>query len=117
MKQLRIPFPDYSEEQQEQDVQRHVAAVNKMYNRELYVMRVNGDWGAVMPKRRHNVIFTADAGVDLVEFVSEVKRDLEKFNIKPHFHCVRNFGIESEIAKSQNKKIIDSIFKEDKRRS
>lgn len=110
MKDERIPFPDYPAKEQEQDERKHAAAVDKAVSREIYIMRVNGDWGAIMPKRRHNYIITADKGVDLTEFVSEVRKDLEKLGLKPHFHCVRNFGIENEIAKIQDKKIIDIIF-------
>lgn len=64
-------------------------------------MRVNGEWGAILPKRRYNVIFNADVGVDLVEFVQKIRVDLEELGIKPHFHCVKNFGIESKIAEQQ----------------
>lgn len=64
-------------------------------------MRVNGDWGAVLPRQRHNVIFNADKGVELVEFITNVKADLEELGINPRFHCVRNFGIESKIAEHQ----------------
>lgn len=98
MKQGRLDFSDYSAKEQELDAQRHIA---NMAKREVYVMRVNGEWGAVLPKRRYNVIFNADAGVELVEFVSKVKADLEELGIKPHFHCVHNFGIESKIAEHQ----------------
>lgn len=70
-------------------------------------MRVNGDWGAVMPRPRHNVIFNADKGVDLVEFVQNVRDDLLELGIKPRFHCVQNFGIESKIAEHQ---IVKRLF-------
>ena len=98
MEQGRLDFSDYPAHEQELDAQRHIANIAK---REVYVMRVNGEWGAVLPKRRYNVIFNADAGVELVEFVSKVKADLEELGIKPHFHCVHNFGIESKIAEHQ----------------
>lgn len=68
---------------------------------DIYVMRVNGDWGAVLPRQRHNVIFNADKGVDLVEFITNVKADLAELGINPRFHCVQNFGIESKIAEVQ----------------
>lgn len=97
-KQLRIDFPDYSAEQQEQD-----AKARKMYmSQEIYVMRVNGNWGAVWPRKRHNIIFNADKGVELTDFVTNVKADLEELGLKPHFHCVQNFGIECKIAEHQN---------------
>ena len=101
MKQGRLNFSDYSAKEQEQDAQRHEFNKGQYFKREIYVMRVNGDWGAVMPKRRYNVIFNADKGVELVEFVQKVKCDLEELGIKPRFHCVQNFGIESKIAEHQ----------------
>lgn len=96
-KQLRIDFPDYSAQQQEIDATR----AERRQTKDIYVMRVNGDWGAVMPRPRHNVIFNADKGVDLIEFVQNVRDDLVELGIKPRFHCVDNFGIESKIAEHQ----------------
>lgn len=96
-KQLRIDFPDYSAQQQEIDATR----AERRQTKDIYVMRVNGDWGAVMPRPRHNVIFNADKGVDLIEFVENVRDDLLDLGIKPRFHCVQNFGIESKIAEHQ----------------
>jgi len=96
-KQLRIDFPDYSAQQQEIDATR----AERRQTKDIYVMRVNGDWGAVMPRPRHNVIFNADKGVDLIEFVENVRDDLVDLGIKPRFHCVQNFGIESKIAEHQ----------------
>ena len=101
MKEQRHDFSDYSAKEQEMDAQRYKTQKEQYFKREIYVMRVNGEWGAVMPKRRYNVIFNADAGVELVEFVQKVKADLEELGIKPHFHCVQNFGVESKIAEQQ----------------
>lgn len=102
-KQLRIDFPDYSAQQQEIDATR----AERRQTKDIYVMRVNGDWGAVMPRPRHNVIFNADKGVDLIEFVENVRNDLVDLGIKPRFHCVQNFGIESKIAEHQ---IVKRLF-------
>lgn len=33
--------------------------------KDIYVMRVNGDWGAILPRQRHNVIFNADKDVSI----------------------------------------------------
>lgn len=96
--QLRIDFPDYPAQEQERDAK----ASKTFLSQEIYVMRVNGDWGAVWPRKRHNIIFNADKGVELTEFVTNVKADLEELGLKPHFHCVQNFGIECKIAEHQN---------------
>jgi hypothetical protein len=105
-KQLRIDFSDYSAKQQEIDATR----AERRQTKDIYVMRVNGDWGAVMPRPRHNVIFNADKGVDLIEFVQNVRDDLVELGIKPRFHCVQNFGIESKIAEHQ---IVKRLFEKE----
>ena len=105
----RFDFSDYSEEQQNLDEMRHRREVENLISRELYIMRVNGDWGIVMPKKYYNHVITADSGVQLGDFINEVRKDLEEVGIKPHFHCIKNFGIETEIAKQQlfNKIMLD----------
>lgn len=40
----RFDFSDYSEEQQNLDEMRHKREVENLTSRELYIMRVNGDW-------------------------------------------------------------------------
>ena len=97
-REQRLPFSDYPPDEQERDATK---AERKHYH-DIYVMRVNGDWGAVLPRKRHNVIFNADKGVNLVEFVQDVKKELTRLGIKTRFHCVQNFGIESKIAEHQN---------------
>lgn len=99
MKQLRLNFSDYSAQEQERDA---FGSLKSARPKDIYVMRVNGDWGAVLPRKRHNVIFNADKGVDLVEFIQNVKADLAELGLNVRFHCVQNFGIESKIAEHQH---------------
>lgn len=99
-KQLRIDFPDYPAKEQERDVFNNLS--RKERPKDVYIMRVNGDWGAILPRRKHNVIFNADKGVELAEFITDVKNDLNELGINPRFHCVQNYGIESKIAEHQN---------------
>lgn len=66
-------------------------------------MRVKGDWGAVMPRPRYNIIFNADKGVELVEFITNVKKDLEELGLHPRFHCVRNYGIQCKILECRDR--------------
>lgn len=113
MKQLRLDFSDYSTQQQEDDANSFL--VKQRRPSDIYVMRVNGDWGAVMPREKHNVIFNADKGVELIEFVQNVKADLQDLGINPRFHCVQNFGIESKIAEHQRDKMIIKEWKNDNR--
>ena len=100
MKEQRLNFSDYTAEQQEADAARN----NKEKPRlpfEVYVMRVNGEWSGVMPRAKHNIIFSPDSGVDLKEFVEDVQADLAQFGIKPKFRCVNNFGIAKEVLKAK----------------
>lgn len=99
MEEQRLDFSDYPAKEQEKDVFSNLSKQNRP--QDIYVMRVNGDWGAVLPRKRHNVIFNADKGVELIEFVQNVKEDLQDLGINPRFHCVQNFGIESKIAEHQ----------------
>lgn len=106
MEEQRLDFKDYPAKEQQRDVQKHEAELLKKYKRELYVCNVNGELGAILPKRKHNVIFLPDSGVSFEDFITDVKNSLEKCNIVPHFHCVRNFGIENEITKAKNLDLI-----------
>lgn len=99
MREQRLNFDDYSTDEQERDANKKERA--KYLN--AYVMRVNGEWGAILPHKRHNIIITADKGVELADFVKEVKAEFEELGLKIRFHCVQNFGIENEIAKFQHK--------------
>jgi hypothetical protein len=100
MKELRLNFEDYTAEQQEKD-----AALNSREKPvlpfEVYVMRVNGEWSGVMPRAKHNIIFSPDNGVELKDFVEDVQEDLAELGIKPRFRCVNNFGIAKEILKAK----------------
>lgn len=99
-KQLRIDFPDYTAEEQEADVEKNTKEKPRLPF-EVYVMRVNGEWSGVMPRAKHNIIFSPDSGVDIKEFVEDVQADLAQFGIKPKFRCVNNFGIAREVLKAK----------------
>lgn len=99
-KQLRIDFPDYSAKEQERDVFNNLS--RKERPKDVYIMRVNGDWGAILPRKRYNIIFNGNKGVELLEFVTNIKQDLEDLGIKTRFRCVQNYGIESKIAEHQD---------------
>lgn len=100
MKEQRIDFSDYTAEQQEADAARNNKEKPSLPF-EVYVMKVNGEWSGVMPRAKHNIIFSPDNGVDLKEFVEDVQEDLAKLGIKPRFRCVNNFGIAKEILKAK----------------
>lgn len=96
MKQLRIDFPDYPAAEQERDA----ARAERLKKTDVYVSRVDGVWNALMPKK-YNVVISGIKGETLVDFVKNVSEDLAEFNIKPHFHCVRNEGIDAHFRHNQ----------------
>jgi hypothetical protein len=101
MKEQRLDFSDYSAKQQEADVRRNKIKEDKRLPFEVYVMRVNGEWSGVMPRAKHNIIFTPDNGVELKDFVEDVQKDLAEIGIKPRFRCVNNFGMAKEVLKAK----------------
>jgi len=88
--QTRIPFSDYPVKEQEKDV----AKYERLQEKDVYVMRVDGVWGAFLPRKVCSVSITGKRGQDLTPFINDVKSCLEDFNIKPRFHCIYNKGIE-----------------------
>ena len=46
MKQLRIDFPDYSAEQQEQDMERF-KQLEKKYQPHIFLLKVDGEWASM----------------------------------------------------------------------
>lgn len=89
MKQLRIDFPDYSAEEQERDA-------NRFKPNEIYLSRVNGEWGAVMLRKYGAVVFNA-GNTPFIDFVQGIMEDYPDFKLR----CVKNFGINEKIAQYQ----------------
>ena len=99
MKQLRIDFPDYPAEQQEADVK-------KTRFRQVYLMKVDGDWG-------HLTIIDGEIKADfhpdkdLIQAYLEIKAEFPTH----HVRVIRNQGLENYlrdrkqllIRKKQNK--------------
>ena len=98
----RLDFPDYPAVEQERDAEK---AKRKSFT-DVFVIKLNGKIGGVIPRQHHNWIFTSDAGVELRTFYKDVKEDLEALGLKPRFHCVQNFGISEEFSRA------DFILKE-----
>lgn len=95
--QTRIPFPDYPPEEQERDIKR----AERLKQSEIYVMRVEGAWGGYMPREKFSMVFNAERGVELTEFIKNLKEELEEMNIKPRFRCIENQGIAEHIKQHQ----------------
>lgn len=84
-KELRINFPDYTAEQQEADARKKPV-------KEIYITRVSGVWHGFIPRKRYSVTITADKGIELPDFVQEVKAEFPDYKMR----CVRNYGIEKK---------------------
>lgn len=94
MKQLRIDFPDYTAKEQERDAQRY----DRLSKKDIYIMRVDGVWGAFMPRDKCSISLTGKQGQELAPFILEAQDFFtEELNIKPNFHCVLNRGIEHHL--------------------
>lgn len=85
-KELRINFPDYTAEQQEADARKKPV-------KEIYITRVSGVWHGFIPRKRYSVTITADKGIELPEFVKEVKAEYPDYKMR----CVRNYGIDKHL--------------------
>lgn len=97
MKQLRIPFPDYPAEEQERDVERY----ERLKEREIYVMKVDGAWGGYMPRPKCSLTFNAERGIELGEFIGNLTAELRELNIKPRYRCIENYGVAEHIRQHQ----------------
>lgn len=92
--QKRIDFPDYSAKEQERDAQRY----ERQSKKDIYIMRVDGVWGAFMPRDKCSISLTGKQGQELAPFILEAQDFFtEELNIKPNFHCVLNRGIEHHL--------------------
>lgn len=94
MKQLRIDFPDYTAKEQERDAQRY----ERRSKKDIYIMRVDGVWGAFMPRDKCSISLAGKQGQELASFILEAQDFfIDELNIKPNFHCVLNRGIEHHL--------------------
>ena len=92
MKELRIDFPDYTAKDQERD------ALGLKYN-EIYLSKVNGEWGAYMPRKKGDIVMNAGK-VPFIEFVKGIIEDFPNYRLR----CVKNYGIDEKIAFYQKHK-------------
>ena len=97
MTQSRLPFSDYSAEQQERDAKR----AEQLKKTDVYVSRVDGVWNAIIP-RKYNYVICAHKGEELKEFCENLIISMaEDFKLQPHFRCVRNQGIDAHFRHNQ----------------
>lgn len=90
MKQQRIPFPDYTAEQQEHDV----ARAKRKKTTEVYMSKVDGIWQALIPHKQ-DIVINGNVGQEIAEFCKVVADMLESgFKIIPRFRCIKNSGVD-----------------------
>lgn len=97
MKELRFDFPDYPAAEQEKDA----ARAARLKQSEIYVMKVGGAWGGYMPRPKCSITFNAKRGIELAEFIQDLKQELDEMGIKPRFRCVENQGVAEHIKQQQ----------------
>lgn len=88
-KQFRIDFPDYPAKEQERDA-------SKLKINEIYLSKVNGEWGAIMLRKYGTVVFNAGK-TPFAKFVKGIIEDYPEHKLR----CVRNYGIDEKIAQQQ----------------
>jgi hypothetical protein len=104
--QLRAPFSDYTPENQERDAEKFLEAQKK----DVYIVKVNGVYGAFLPRKICPISTNSHLGQSLAEFVQDV--DLffkEELKIIPRFRCVLNKGIEDHLRQQiEIQRLLDS---------
>ena len=65
--------------------------------KEVYVMKVKGQWCGFMPRPKMSIIFNAQKGVELPEFITDIREELADMGIDVKFRCIVNRGIENHI--------------------
>ena len=93
MSEQRIPFPDYPASEQRRDFERF----ERLQQKEVYIMRVNGVWNAYLPRKKHPLSIPAERGEELAEFIKSLQEEFKELKIKPRFRCIRNKGVEDFI--------------------
>lgn len=84
---LRIPFPDYDYPDEKDKTP-------------IYVEKVEGRWGAYMPRPKCSMTFNADEGVTLPEFITDIKEMLDG-KVDYVFRCQLRKEASEHIVKNQ----------------
>jgi len=91
--QTRVPFPDYTPENQERDFKKYQARLD----RDIYIVKIKDNYGAYLPDGEDNICYENFTAKNLKDFYTAAKRFYNKLDINPKFHCVLNEGIENHI--------------------
>lgn len=97
MTQQRLNFPDYSAIEQEIDFRKY----QRRQLTDVYVLRVNGIWNAVIPDE-HNVFIAGKEKEELEDFYKGIDKKIKSFGIKPRYRCVQNYGLEEKATQYDN---------------
>lgn len=89
----RIPFPDYTAENQERDSKKYLERQKK----DVYIVKVRGNYGAYLIDGDDNISYNNFEAKNLKDFYTAAKRFYSKLKIEPKFHCILNQGIEDFI--------------------
>ena len=92
-REQRIPFPDYTAENQERDAKRH----EEKQKKDVYIVKIKGTYGAYLPDGDDNISYNNFQAKNLKDFYTAAKRFYNKMKVEPRFHCILNQGIEEHI--------------------
>jgi hypothetical protein len=93
IEEQRIPFPDYTPENQERDSKKHLEYQKK----DVYIVKVRGNYGAYLIDGDDNISYNNFEAKNLKDFYTAAKMFYSKLKIEPKFHCILNQGIEDFI--------------------
>lgn len=99
VKQLRIDFPDYSAEQQEQDVERF-KQLEKKYQPHIFLLKVDGTW-ASMTFTGGEVKHKFYDGMNLYQTFNAVKESHPNHKMK----YIMNQGLEYYLREQRKKEL------------
>lgn len=95
--QLRVPFPDYTPERQEDDCASYKHGYGKstmLKNIEVFIVRVDKKWNALIVRKRSTHIIQPDGNPDIKEFRAQLVEDFREEGYYPRIRHLDNTGLE-----------------------
>lgn len=108
--QLNIPFPDYLPEHQDFDRNSYRCGYGKstmLKNVEVFIVKVDKKWNALMVGKRHTAIIQPDGNPDIKEFRKQLVEDFREEGYYPRIRHLDNTGLEF----SRDEKLNEDIEK------
>lgn len=117
--QKRLPFPDYLPESQRGDANSYYTGYRSssdsgdsgdgtmLKNVEVFIVRVDKKWNALMVGKRSTVIIQPDGNPDIKAFREQLVEDFKEIGCYPRIRHLDNTGLEF----SRDEKLTEEIEK------